>query len=259
MPICVPSPASRLPTVAVNVCWASPRRTVSAIFAPGWALTIRWMSTKVGVGHAVDRLDPVGVLQPRGGGGRARLHLGHHRQHQRLARRSRTARRTAPAASRKLAIGPAATTIARDRISLSWKVRPGIQPARVSSETVFRPFLPVQLDVAAKRQPGELPGRADAVLSRLASAWPKPIENTSTWTPRQRAASVVAEFVHENQHAQHHHEGEAGLQKAGQGVEQVRGPSGGASSGELGGGAAGGRVKGNHIVERVGRRHTHGV
>ena len=28
---------------------------------------------------------------------------------------------------------------------------------------------------------------------------------------------VVAELVHEDQHAQHHHEGDAGLQQAGQG------------------------------------------
>ena len=70
---------------------------------------------------------------------------------------------------------------------------------------------------------------------------------------------VVTELVHEDQHAQYHHEGEGGLEEAGQGVEQVRCPSGGAGGGELGGNAASRRVKGNHVVEGISLRRTQSV
>ena len=89
-------------------------------------------------------------------------------------------------ASRKLAIGPAATTIARDSTAFSWKVRPAIQLRPDLVRHVLGPFLAVQLHVAAERDPGDLPDGAAPV----GPARPAPGRSRSRTPRHARRASA---------------------------------------------------------------------
>ena len=136
-------------------------------------------------------------------------------------RPSRTAAANSTIASRKLAIGPAATTMARDATLFSWNVSPG-NPAARGPRRRHPPAVPGRAASRSRRAASRRFARLVPRRSvQRASAWPKPIENTSHTHAAPARREVMPEFMHEHEHAKHHDEGEAACGRS-QGCDRTR-------------------------------------
>ena len=126
----------------------------SAASGPGAPAMMRCRSSKVTTFCAIDRLDPVARLEPGLGGRALRHHVADHGDADWAGPRCRTGGEQRTAASRKLATGPAATTIApAARRSCRGKCRPSNHAARTSP----------------RRRPRAAPGRAASRSRRAGS------------------------------------------------------------------------------------------